>query len=299
MQEYKADGFSVNNGYEEWISDSAQLVNTENDSTVDDKESFNPYYQATSYNDDVAASGDLSEANLGFSYDSVDNDYITYSGGDKTVSSYSENQKIVLATDFQGIEADGGNFIVKSSSGQLTLQDVKGKFVTYCDRSSVEAAYSYLGDSVVSSYSSYSSVDNSYNSINASVRSTYGILLGGDSVNDMIYAGSGGSSLYGGKGGNDTLTGGDGYDEFVYKQGGGNDVILNASSTDFINLSDISLSQISSADVNLSGVTLGFQDGGSLNVQGNTSGITYQLSDGNGGTTNFAVNQLTSTWYTK
>ena len=205
---------------------------------------------------------------------SVSSQYISYSGGNMT-SSYSEGQQVNIATDFTGVAVDGDNFIVKSSSGQLTLQNVRGKFVKYGNSAGTPLAYSYLGtngsgssgSSVNNSYSSYDSVNNSYNNYNtidmtSRGSSLYGVLIGGDSANDSIIAGAGGSSMWGGSGGNDTLVGGSGYDEFVYKIGSGNDVIQNAGSSDVVNLEGIELSQIVSANVSSSEIYASFSDGG-------------------------------------
>lgn len=227
---------------------------------------------------------------------SVGNQYIVYSGGNKTVS-YSENQQVNLATDFTGVEVDGDNFIVKSSSGQLTLQNVRGKYVKYGDANSNLVAYSYMGTNGSGS-SGYSSVGNSYSSYNTidarSKGAVYDVLIGGNNSNDVIYAGSGGSSLWGGSGGADTLVGGRGDDEFVYKYGDGNDVIQNAGSNDLVDLSIIKLSQITRAEVNISGVTIRFTDGGTLRVEGNASGMSYKVAEGT-----FRCNQYNGQWTTK
>lgn len=228
--------------------------------------------------------------------DSVNNSYIVYSGGNKTVS-YSENQQVNLATDFTGVEVDGDNFIVKSSSGQLTLQNVRGKYVKYGDANSNLVAYSYMGTNGSGS-SSYSSVGNSYSSYNTidarSKGAVYDVLIGGNNSNDVIYASSGGSSLWGGSGGADTLVGGRGDDEFVYKYGDGNDVIQNAGSNDLVDLSIIKLSQITRAEVNISGVTIRFTDGGTLRVEGNASGMSYKVAEGT-----FRCNQYNGQWTTR
>ena len=221
-----------------------------------------------------------------------DDQYIVYSGGNQTVSSYSESQQVNLATDFTGVAVNGDNFIVKSSSGQLEIQNVRGKYVKYGDENSNLVAYSYMGTNGSSSYSSVNNSYSSYNTIDARSRgAAYDVLIGGNNSSNVIYAGSGGSSLWGGNGSNDTLVGGSGHDEFAYKYGNGNDVIQDASGADLVDLSSINLSQITSAEVRLSGVTIRFNDGGTLRVEGNASGMSYKVAEGT-----YRCNQYADRW---
>ncbi|MBR5914785.1 MAG: hypothetical protein IKZ58_10580 [Selenomonadaceae bacterium] len=231
----------------------------------------------------------------------------TYTGGNATISAgigtsssvtsgYSAYEQINIATDFTGVEVDGDNIILKSSSGKLTIQNSRGKYVKYGDSNSNLVAYSYMGTNEISS-SDNSSVGNAYVSYNTidgrNVGAVYEVLIGGENVDDKIYAGSGGSSLWGGNNGNDTLVGGDGYDEFVYKSGNGSDVIQNAGDNDVVNLSSINLSQISGVEINIGQVNVDFVDGGKLQIQGG-SGVAYRIAEGT-----FVVNQFTKEWSAK
>ena len=114
-------------------------------------------------------------------------------------------------------------------------------------------------------------------------------MIGADNADNQILAGSGGSSMWGGNGGADTLTGGDGYDEFFYAMGSGADVIQNAGDNDVVNLLGVNLSQITYAEVNYSSVNLGFVDGGSLSMQSSSAtgfkleGVTYVADRSTGG----------------
>ena len=118
-------------------------------------------------------------------------------------------------------------------------------------------------------------------------------MIGADNADNQIYAGSGGSSLWGGVGGNDVMTGGSGYNEFFYAVGGGSDVVKNANDNDLINLASVTLSQISSVEVNIGQVNINFVDGGNLQVQGG-SGVGYQIAEGT-----FKVDQSTKEWTNK
>ena len=89
-------------------------------------------------------------------------------------------------------------------------------------------------------------------------------------------AGDGDASLWGGNGGNDTMTGGDGRNEFYYTIGNGNDVIKGAEYKDLVNLLGVSLNQITGYSSDSNSTTLQFSDGGSLRVEGSST-IDYLI----------------------
>ena len=115
------------------------------------------------------------------------------------------------------------------------------------------------------------------------------MMIGAENSDNQIYAGDGGSSVWGGMGGNDQLVGGAGYDEFFYAMGGGSDVIQNAGDNDVVNLLGVSLSQITYAEVYQSEISIGFNDGGNLKLQGQAAtgfmleGVTYTADRSTGG----------------
>ncbi len=203
----------------------------------------------------------------------------TYSGGDMTISDYQSTAQINIASDYTGINFDENNFYVNSSSGSLTIENARDKVISYGNANGNLIAYSYLS--------------NSGGLIDGSGISQAEIIIGGNDSSNQIYAGSGGSSLWGGAGGADTLIGGEGYDEFFYAIGSGVDVIQNAEYNDLINLLGVTLEQISGVDVKESAVSLSFIDGGNLRVEGN-SGVGYKV-----GNEIYACNQSTKTWYVK
>ena len=209
---------------------------------------------------------------------SKNGDTYTYSGGNKTIENYQQGEVIELAGDYQGIDLNGNSFFVKSSSGSLEIQNSRDKFVSYSASGQI-AAYSYVasGGGQVDGRS-YSQAE---------------IFIGADNADNQIYAGSGGSSLWGGVGGVDTLIGGSGYDEFFYAVGGGSDIMQNVGDNDLINLASINLSQISGVDVNVGQVNINFVDGGSLQINGGND-VRYQIAEGT-----FAVNQSTKEWSNK
>ena len=170
---------------------------------------------------------------------------------------------------------NGNSFFVKSSSGSLEIQNARDKFIGYSAGSTQVAAYSYVASGS--------------GTVDGRGKSQAEIMIGGDNSNNQMYAGSGGSSLWGGNSGNDTLTGGAGYDEFFYAVGSGNDVITNAGDNDVVNLLGVSLSQITYAEVSYSDINIGFTDGGKLQLQGQAAtgfrleGVTYTANRSTGG----------------
>ena len=199
----------------------------------------------------------------------------TYNGGDKVINNYHQGEVVELASDYQGIDLNGNSFFVKSSSGSLEIQNSRDKFIGYSAGSTQVAAYSYVASGS--------------GTVDGRGKSQAEIMIGGDNSNNQMYAGSGGSSLWGGNSGNDTLTGGAGYDEFFYAVGSGNDVITNAGDNDVVNLLGVSLSQITYAEVSYSDINIGFTDGGKLQLQGQAAtgfrleGVTYTANRSTGG----------------
>ena len=214
----------------------------------------------------------------------IKNNYYTYEGGYRFLQEYTEGQVIQLESDYRGIDLFGNNFIVKSSTGQLEIQEARDKVISYSGSDGNVTAYSY--------------VSGSEGDISGSARwsSQIDILIGADDKNNKITGGYGSSSLWGGSGRNsdDTLIGGSGYNEFFYAVGNGNDIIQNASSGDLVNLASVSLSQITSAETSFDSINIRFNDGGNLSVQNNPTGLAYQVAEGI-----FTYNKYTGQWSNK
>ena len=206
-------------------------------------------------------------------------DTYIYEGGNKFIENYEQGEIVRLDSDYQGIGLNGANFYINSSSGQLEIQNIRGKYISYSAGNSNVVAYSYVSGSA--------------GTIDGRDKFQAEVLIGADNDDNQIYAGNGGSSLWGGNGGMDTLTGGDGYDEFFYAMGSGHDVITNAGDNDIVNLLGVSLSQITYAEVSYSDINIGFTDGGKLQLQGQSAtgfkleGVTY------------AADRSTGSWYAK
>ena len=103
--------------------------------------------------------------------------------------------------------------------------------------------------------------------------------LAGNDADNIISAGSGDSSLWGGNLGSDVLIGGSGRNTFFYTVGNGSDNVQGAHDGDLVYLSQVTLDQIASTNITAGGVAINFKDGGSLQVD-STADVTYQLADG-------------------
>lgn len=146
-----------------------------------------------------------------------DNVY-TYTGGDRKIENYSPNEKVKLSSDFTGIGVEGNNFLIKSSSGALTLENVRDKLIDVAGADGNTAAYVYM--------------PSGEGDVNGSGIDIFEVIVASEGNNNHLIAGNGGSSLIGG-GGVNILQGGAGQDAFVYKVN--NDTINNYQSGEFIN----------------------------------------------------------------
>ncbi len=206
-------------------------------------------------------------------------DTYTYNAGDKVINNYQQGE-VVRLDDYQGLDdIRGNNFYIKSSSGRLEIQNMRDKFIGYSAFNSEVIAYSYVASDS--------------RNVDGRGRNQAEILIGADHQNNQIFAGNGGSSLWGANGGADTLVGGDGYDEFFFSMGSGGDVIQNAGSNDIVNLLGVTLDQISNVYVSQEQVHIEFTSGEFLQVKGNT-GVGYRLEN-----KTYVCNQSTGEWSTK
>ena len=156
-------------------------------------------------------------------------DYI-YVGGIGVISDYAgvtigeegeSGAKIRYATDCLGFNFDGETLAISSSTDVLIVQDCKDKLISIADVTGNTTAYVY---SPMESGVTY-----------GNLFSPLEVIVGSATGSDYIFAGDGGSTMWGGFGAyDDTLNGGAGRDEFVYIDSGGNDVIANYGGEDVI-----------------------------------------------------------------
>ena len=209
----------------------------------------------------------------------VDDSY-EYDGGNWIVKNFLSGNKIKLASDVLGIEISDDDFVLKSSSGALTIENGLNKVIDFSDSDGNTGLYAYVaGNAGV---------------VDGRAFVNFEIIVGAENKSNNLIAGIGGSNLWGGVGFSaDILTGNLGFDNFTIGKNEGNDHIANAAQDDVVDLYDVSLSDIvaTAADGNLIGVA--FNTGFVMTVESkdNVSPI-FQLSDG----TRYAYNHSTSAW---
>ena len=190
-----------------------------------------------------------------------------YGGGNAAMSNYSGG-KVAWATDCTGIGFNDKDFMINSSSGTLSLQNARDKVIDVSSTRGRTVAYAFMSSSG--------------GDIDGSGLSQLEVILGGDNASNVISAGVGGSSLWGGAGSvADTLNGGFGEDNFFVGKTDGSDVINFASPDDRVILYNVGLSDISSFTPSQMGISLTFNTGSTVTIN-DTDEISpiFQLADG-------------------
>ena len=200
---------------------------TKNDSTDDSDDSNNSTSTKNNQsqtstsgntNKNTSTQNNLNSGEIIFKVDNVYN----YSGGDKRITDYQPPEKIQFSCSFSGVEISDENFLVKSDSNKLTIENARDKLINLADGDGKTFAYVYMsnkGGEIAS------------NALGDSPE-TFKVIVGAREVENYLLAGDGGSSLIGGKT-DDTLQGGVGQDTFIYNSG--NDVVTNCDSWEKIN----------------------------------------------------------------
>ena len=223
----------------------------------------------------LQGAADLTNLNIFGTAESENN----YNGGDKIISDYS-GQAINFNDTFVVSAFNNGNFLVQSSTGTLTIENVADKIIDLRDAN---------GNVFVKAYT-----PSQAGLIDGRGISGFEIIEGSSAGTDVIFAGDGGSSLWGGAGTDaDALVGGAGTDIFVGGRGHGNDNIFNASSGDIVDLIDASLRDIVATLGTDNGIAIGFNTGYVLNIQStDTLSAGISLADGS----SWRFNHSTKTW---
>ncbi len=109
-------------------------------------------------------------------------------------------------------------------------------------------------------------------------------LVGGFYEDNVIQAGRGTNSLWGGNGGDDTLYAGVGMSQYFYLDGDGTDIIDGAKDNEVVNLLNIGLEEFDFSEgkpleYDSEHIKLNFADGGSLDVKSGAD-VVFQIKDG-------------------
>lgn len=204
----------------------------------------------------------------------------TYNGGWSRIADFLTGDKVKIASDILGIEISDNDFVLKSSTGALTIDNSRDKLIDFSDTYGNTGIYAYVaGNAGV---------------IDGRAFVNFEIIVGADNQSNNLIAGYGGANLWGGVGFSaDILTGGLGVDNFIIGKNEGNDYISSASHGDTVNLYDVSLNDIIGTAANENQIAIAFNTGFVLTVE-NSESVTpaFQLSDG----TRYAYNRTTAAW---
>ena len=204
----------------------------------------------------------------------------TYDGGYSLIADFLSGDKVKMASDVAGLEVSDSDFVVKSSTGALTIANSRDKLIDFSDTYGNTGVYAYVAGNA--------GVVDGHAFVN------FEIIVGADNQSNNLIAGYGGSNLWGGVGFSaDILTGGLGVDNFVIGKYEGNDYVANAAQGDTVNLYDANLSNIVATAANDRQIAIAFDTGFVLTVE-STDSVTpaFQLSDG----TRYAYNRTTAAW---
>ena len=224
------------------------------------------------------------------------NDTFTFGGGNVTIVDYGAGgaDKINLGSfDEIGYNIINSDVVLNlGNNNTLTIQNGKGKDITFADRKLVVKSYTDEGIFENKNKSLILSADTegSFSAAKLSKLVTINgsrvgdeIAITGNKKANLIIAGNNGSTLNGGKG-KDTLVGGAGDDVFIYENKSGNKVIQKCDENDIINLGEkASISQVTTKKGNaifkVGSNTITVEDIETFNIAENGEIKTYD--DGN------------------
>ena len=192
-------------------------------------------------------------------------DFFVYNSGNDTIQNYVSEEILSFDAICTGFNFSENDLIIYAAEGSVRITEAKNKWINIAGANGKTDAQIY-----------FLSNDNEGAIDGREGYEVFKLIKGADNVANQIYAGTGGSSLYGGIGGNDELYGNSNYDEFVYNYGDGQDNIFNAGTEDVVNLNSMNLAQFSGAAFTDNGLSFQFTDGGSLNINGQAG--TFILS---------------------
>ncbi len=205
-----------------------------------------------------------------------------YAGGNQIISDYQSGEKIYLGTMPTGFIFGSGNFVLGSTTGNLLITNANDKIIDFADGAGNDFAKAYkLTNAGV---------------IDGRGFGGYQYLVGSDAAGtDIIFAGNGGSQLWGGNGvDSDVLVGGYGADMFIGGKYQGSDTFMNAATADTVFLNDATFSDLIFAGETDSGtVALAFNTGNVIAIQSSEAvSANIVLADGK----SFRFNHVTKTW---
>lgn len=137
-----------------------------------------------------------------------------YYGGNKYIPDYAPNGMLQYNTAYSGYGLSGNDFVVYSPSGTLNIQNARDRLIEATDSSGNTVGYAYMAGSG-------QTVDGRSLAVPVSQ-----VIIGSNGAEDVLIAGNGGASLWGGtEFVTDTMYGGEGKDTFVITSKTGHDIV--------------------------------------------------------------------------
>ena len=187
-------------------------------------------------------------------------DTFVYTDGTDLVTNATTGDSVNFNSEYSDFEFVNDDVAVKSTSGEVIIQSVLNQIVDVGAGDFTAHVYRAINEGVIDGRP-FSGVE---------------VISGANDVSNIIYAGSGNSSIYGGRGGMDTLIGGDGEDCFIFGLDAGIDTVQNAQSNDYINLKGVTLDQITGVSTTAGLTKVSLVSGAELTVDGN-NGAGYLI----------------------
>ena len=174
-----------------------------------------------------------------------------------------------------------GDFVAQVNKTSLTYDGVANYFVATEKNAGISVSADTAKDAIIwldnpaRDGSVYSGDIKTIDASSATVKAE----LAGNALDNVIAAGSGDASLWGGTGGDDLLIGGAGQNTFFYSGGNGNDTIQGVNDGDVVYLSGFGLEHIVGIDYQSNSVALRLVDGGSVTVNEEGKDVSFVLGD--------------------
>lgn len=234
----------------------------------------------TEVNNQLAALEEIDSTTTTLENTSLAPQVLIYAGGDQIISDYQSGEQIFLNAMPTGYIFGGGNFAMTSATGTLFIANANDKIINFVDGAGNDFAKAYAA--------TYPGV------IDGRVLAGYEVINGSDYGADAIFAGDGGSQLWGGNGmDSDTLVGGAGADVFIGGKMQGSDVMMNAASTDVVFLNDALLGDIIAAAGDGGTVAIAFNTGNVVMVSSSEPlSAAFMLADGSA----YRYNHVAQAW---
>ena len=195
-------------------------------------------------------------------------DYFLYTGGNDIIKNFQTGDAINFGSGFQGFSWSNETFEINSDSGKISVENPRDNIISLNDASGNNFGYAFIS--------------NQGGTLDGRISSATEMIVGANYLENEIYIGDGGGSLWGGTGDvSDTLIGGSGTDIFWFGGNDGTDIIANASQSDYVNIYNLGLAELLQVTNEGRLIYAEFSTGANLFVSSaDDLSSTYKLADG-------------------